>query len=378
MNRTMNTSNLITASNHSDLSIDFINRYVTAWFLPCVLFVGVSGNLLCLVVLIKKSPFPRDVQNWFVVFCIAEIYVLLTSGVDFYLFMVLDIRLREMSEWACKLTTGLYYTGFFMVCWTQTAISMLRAYATAKPMKRGIIVTNFRTDMALILLFIVIVLFCALSAICLIHYSPPQVEGNSTDDQAYYSPCYSDEAFVVIDYIFKDVIPFLLMFCSSLVVITGLRQAMARYQISQYQRRMTMTLLGMNFTYVLANPTFNTYNMLYVKHVIQHSNEEYLRTVTILSLLTYLDFATNWLFFFMLGKRFRKYLRIAFQTAPLCGAGSSAYHNPAHRHLPLHTLRSYDSHVRHSKRLREVRSPSPRLEGSLEERPMCATNSTKD
>lgn len=367
MNLTQNKNNFSDPSNSSDVSLDFINRYVTTWFLPCVLFVGVSGNFLCLVVLIKKSPFPRDVQNWFVVFCIAEIYVLLTSGVDFYLFVVLDIRLREMSEWMCKLTTGAYYIGFFMVCWTQTAISMLRAYATAKPMKRGIIVTNFRTDMALAMLFTSIVLFCAVSAITLIHYGPYTSQGNSTED--VFVQCYPDEAFVVMDYIFKDVIPFLLMFSSSLVVISGLRQAMARYQISQYQRRMTMTLLGMNFTYVLANPTFNTYNMLYVKHVIQHNEREYLLTMTILSLLTYLEFATNWLFFFMLGKRFRKYLRIAFATAPLCGAGTSAYGaHTTHRHVPLHTLRTYESHARQSKRLREVRSPSPRIEASHEER----------
>lgn len=281
--------------------------YFLSWFFPVLLVFGVGGNTTCLLVLIKRKPFPADVLQWFTAFSITQLFVLVTAGVDHYISSVFQISLRNKGPVICRLVIFITYVGYFSVCWTQTGISVLRAYATMFPMRRNAGVSRRKTIVPMLIVFVSGVCITSACTISTIY------ERRLTNDSQDVSICYGSDTFVLIDFVAKDAISFILIFSSSILIIYNFRKAMSRYNISQYQRRTTLTLLGMNVTYFVSEPLFNLYIILAGSGVILHRPEEYKFTQSILQFLTYVDLSTNWLFFFVLGRRFRKYLGITLR-----------------------------------------------------------------
>lgn len=289
------------------IALEILRNQITPWFFPILVLYGLIGNSLCLVVLTRKRPFPPDIQGWFTAFCISEIFALITSGMDFYLVSTFNIELRTYSAVTCHIGTIIIYVGYFMVCWIQTGISVLRAYAMLNPIRKGFNITWQRSRM----LFVIVLFFgAALYSIAtpiLIQYE--QLNASSFTKTS----CYETKIFVFVDYIIKDVLSFVLIFISSILVVYGLRNCMKKYKVSQYQKKTTVTLLAMNVTYFISQPLYNTYVILRAEGIIVNSQKAYELTLTILLYLTYIDISTNWMFFFLLGRRFRRFMQLSLR-----------------------------------------------------------------
>ena len=248
---------------------NWLNQYITSWYLPLLVILGVTGYAVCLLVVVKRQSFSRDVQNWIVAMCLTFIYVLLLSGLlDYYVMAMSGVYLPGLNRYVCHILLTANNMGFFMTAWVQTGTSVLRAYATISPLRSKVVVTRFRSNCALCIVCSACLLLAIVNGTHFVSYDQEiaaesikkrhwndsyaqlnstlknNLTENTTTPLMYYQ-CNVKESLIYVEFVARDVLPFIIMTISSGVVILGLRRA-SKYgkRRSLRQRRTTVMLLG--------------------------------------------------------------------------------------------------------------------------------------
>lgn len=334
----------ITISKY-EVRLIFFYRYIVSWLVPVILFVGCIGTSLCIVILLKSMKKRAKIWSWFLALSTNDIISLTLGLASLYinkLYFISDRAvpiyddLRSSNIMVCHLfSTALYFT-LFLSSWLQVGISIIRALSITYPL---FIKTRFTTHAAKRALFTLIFVSLTFSLILVNTTVNYQKVYRRKTNISHAHRCMlvskSDEIFYLVSLLFKVIIPITLLLISSVIMWKSLStqytrdipfsasikilnlatpQHLERLRRNSINRNLSLTLLGMNLTFLLSNLPFEIFKVInrnYDNSQIKVSDIDDFVTLRILdkflNITLYLNQATNWLFYFLLGKSFRQH-----------------------------------------------------------------------
>lgn len=111
-------------------------------FLGFVIFVGILGNLLTLVVMRQKSMRRSSVAVFLSALAVFDSLVLIQMLLNRWLFAVAGIEFQGISHTACKLTYLLFHTSFTLSSWLQMFVAGEGFIVVSSPLKAKVICTR--------------------------------------------------------------------------------------------------------------------------------------------------------------------------------------------------------------------------------------------
>nr|ANO39067.1 GCR103 [Schmidtea mediterranea] len=328
-----------------EIRLIYFYHYVVSWLVPVILLFGCSGTSICIVVLVKTAKRRAKIWSWFLVLSTNDIISLILGLTSLYLnkLYLITNRASSISEdfrssniFVCHfLSTGLYFT-LFLSSWMQVGISVIRTISISCPL---FIKTRFTASVArkaLVIHISITLLFSIILVNSTLIYDEVYSGNFSRGFRCKLSNKY-DDLFYFVSLVFKVIIPTLILILSSIIIWRNLSSQYDSRdfnntdsikftnsdtpQHSEHSRRisinrnLSLTLLGMNLTFLLSNLPFEIFKVInrnfnINKIKLPKDFEDFL-TMRILdksfNISVYFNQATNWMFYFLLGKSFRTF-----------------------------------------------------------------------
>lgn len=206
---------------------DYLDPRFPSFITVLVLIIGLFGNFLSILVFSQKSMKKNSTFIYLGFLCYIDIFVLIFGLGDIVLITYFNFVLRNQLIITCRIHTFLTYSFTHLSSFILASVSVDRAIATNFISFAKYYCTQKTAHR-------IIFLLCLLSAIINLHsliflgYDEPQDNAlNSTNDTTYYCASLSgtlydnfmNPYFQWIDLIFYAILPFIVMFLSSIFII---------------------------------------------------------------------------------------------------------------------------------------------------------------
>ena len=152
---------LTNSANTTDIDVgDFtankIGHFIWVYVSPLLLLVGVVGNTLSVLVLLRKALRSSTTMFYLIFLSVGDILTLYTGLLRYWISNAFDIDVRNISDTGCKIHTFLVYLSLDFTVWVLVSVTVDRCLSVSMPFRTKRICTIWRSK--LIVIFIVFVL----------------------------------------------------------------------------------------------------------------------------------------------------------------------------------------------------------------------------
>lgn len=298
---------------------------------PFLLALGTVGGIMILITMGRKSIRMTSSCDYFRALAVVDILVLYIGLMRYWLRALINVDIRKLSNWSCKLHYFSVYSLTHYSAWILVAVSIERFISVCFPFKARLTCTQLSSRITLTVLLVAIFGFNA-------HFFWTRGErvrtfGNVTS----YSPCkvtspiyydFDDYIWPWIDFSLLSFVPAIVMIICSLSIVAkiylanrgrvaDLQSGAANRQISNPKMTtMTAMLLMTNTVFLLLTSPVVIFIIL-DRNWRKTDNSEHTEAVLYLAsscviLISYLNHAINFVLYCICGPRFRRELKAMF------------------------------------------------------------------
>ena len=327
--------------NYTELVESKIAEGFWTYMSPCILVIGLVGNILVFVVLSKSSMRQTTTSLYLRFLAVVDILVLYTGLLRHWVIEITDYDVRTFSSAACTMHVWATYTTTYISAWLLVAVTMERSGVVWFPHRAR---SLFTKRLTLIVILAIITFMTILNC----HYFYGLGDYLLTvDNQTVVVPCdnsidsYHDferNVWPWVDFCIYSVIPSSIMIiCNVSIVykvvssdrnsvlhghnsnenVANSSSSVSRRSQTSY---LTATLVATSTTYVLCTTPFciyviysNVFHFYEAQDIYAIAIEELV--LSVVNMLQYINNAINFILYCVCGQRFRDELR-----ALVCGA----------------------------------------------------------
>ena len=145
-----------TGENLTDYLQYKIADYIWIYVSPVLLLVGTFGNILSILVLLRKSMRSSTTMFYLTALSFGDLFTLYTGLLRYWIAAFKDVDVRNESDAGCKIHTFLVYFSLDFTVWILVAVTLDRCLCVSLPFKARRICSLKRSRM------VVIIIICAL------------------------------------------------------------------------------------------------------------------------------------------------------------------------------------------------------------------------
>ncbi|XP_061164237.1 putative G-protein coupled receptor F59B2.13 [Saccostrea echinata] len=299
--------------------LEEIGEYLWRILSPVIFIVGITGNIIIIIVL-KKMNFKRKPPYMFLfVLSLFDMTVLCVGLSQYWVQNTFHFNLRLTGQAGCKISLFVIYWSMQCSSWILVCVVFERFLKIRFPLRYMRIVT-IRKCVCLIILVMVI-----LSGIDmhLLITNGIKTDGNETEctslNKRYLQ--YDEYVFIWIDFTFLSALPFLLMISMNVVMIRVLRQSRqfrrntvqnstTTNRMNRFDRRLTIMLLVTSIYFLSTTAPIAVY---FIVDSYVDVKSKYMQAVKDLIwasfyLFQFTNYAMNFILYNLSNQRFRKKL----------------------------------------------------------------------
>ncbi|KAL4232957.1 hypothetical protein ACF0H5_007645 [Mactra antiquata] len=297
---------------------------ITGVILSPIILLGVLGNLFSLLVWIKGRRRKTSTARYLSVLAIADITVLLTAALDFWISYVIQIDVKAMGTFPCKFLSFMAFWAPCFSAWILMAVTVERAMSVWIPHRINVVcrpvtalIVSACMGFLLMLLFLPILIGVDIATF----YMSTSIWTECTArSNSFYGQNISE--WFYIDLFFFFFIPFLIMIISNSLILTkvvclanrrnsslharGQNRPMGKNQ--KMLKTVTRRIVILSLVYISCNLPLGVLNVILMSpNADEIINPEYVQTFRInFHILMYLNNGVNFLLYCMIGSGFRK------------------------------------------------------------------------
>lgn len=313
-----NSSRRITQNVTSDaFPYELVSKELWVYLAPIFLIIGLLGNT-CVFLVLKTMQFQnKSTLLYFFLLALSDTVVLLAGLPYYWILETFGINLRAQSNGACKVLIFLTYFSMHTSSWFLVAVSIERFVVIKLPLRTSSLVTIKRSRC---LAAIIVVLFFFVDGYLLFtqHVQDGSCGSFPDDGFLYY---FDESVFVWIDFCLLSAIPAAIMVTCNVSITLELRQQVRQQhtlrppsQLSQSAPRahissLTRMLLAANVMFLFTTLPISVYFIVDTFLAFKEEDELVQARMdlawSIVYLIQYLNYTTNFYIYVARGKRFR-------------------------------------------------------------------------
>ena len=316
VNGTISADNSTSANEMGDYYIEKdIAWYSYVVFWPVLFLVGVFGNTLSIMILLRKSVWNNSAM--FLIFlAVSDTLVLTTGGLRWWTLYVTGFDMGHVSTAWCRFLWFLLYLSADMSSWCVAAVSIQRCICVYFPVQAKWVCTSKKALLASVSL---IAIFIAINSPILFNFA---VYANSKGQrlcqvlpqyQAFFSKVFS-----WIDFTSVFLVPMALLIITNTLIVKRLFGSETTLGgSSQNSRAITMTRISVSISvcfFVFGLPI--VVYLIVEPYVLDHASEHVVARVKLAFMIVRLVFmcnnSINFILYCVTGRRFRQEFRIIF------------------------------------------------------------------
>lgn len=284
---------------------------------PILLLVGTVGNIVSLLVLLRKNMRKRSTYNYLAILSIADTCVLYFGLLQYYLEEGYGYTI--VSSWGCKLLHMIKFTVTDYSVWLIIAVTVERYIATVYPLHTAVMCTQKRAALVMSAMLIMLMIINS-------HFLFSVKSVTIAIDGDIYTQCRGldmYDAFITniwpfIDAVIYSVVPFIIIVVLNTVIIVkvkkthkyimGVGSAPPREMVCDI--RLTTMLLLISFVFLITTVPVNV-TMIMISFIEQTdlcfaARTKVIKTCTIM--LMYTNHSINVFLYLLAGRKFRREL----------------------------------------------------------------------
>lgn len=317
------------------IAFDAVKNYFLSWFLLLVNVMSLGGSGLCICVIIRYKVFTRSTRIWFLALAVSDIMTILVATFDFYLSLIFVNSHRSWMGYLGFFGCQIRYGAIVAVSWTgnmlQAGFSIERSISIISPFHARTLLKQSRSKMVIILLTVT-------SLTSGFFVNMVSMEFNITNRECHRKE-YTEGLVSItklvyyLDLIIFRTIPILIIIIGSFTIAILMKHRARQLQHSRHSNRRTSSestnkeknssrresqaftlLLLMNFIALITNPLFLLFELIdgegsEQKESGKLSGDKCLSVIltTIFNCLMYTNSFTNWIFYIVIGTRFKRF-----------------------------------------------------------------------
>jgi hypothetical protein len=333
-----------------------------AIIIPTSLLLGLTGNLLTICVMNKKSFSKLQARFFLIALAFADTTVILTQPFHkSYIIKLFGRDFRAISNSGCKIYFWFFRTGKMMSSWFVVCLCVERFAAIMYPFKVKLLFTKRRCQLAVCVLFLVLGVFNAGWS-----YSTNILENGLCSAEAIDQTNSSDVLkyrillFIAFGFIALGPVG-ILVTLTPIIIVTIRRGIRKRQQLTKSCRndtqatRATTMLMAVIIAFILlATPYTIFHNVSFFKRKALHEDNSKLYQIAraIVQLLDLLNYTINFFLYVFTSRQFRDGVVSLFKSGkghrPSMGSqseGTSSASTRADKQVPKRGIRSITNTV---------------------------------
>lgn len=217
-----------TFGNESQLSVSDFPDYRAAiviwkWASPVLIVVGTLGNTASIIVLTRRSFRNSTCMFYLTVLSCADLLVLYTGLLRFWIRSAFSVDIRTLSIWSCKVHVFLVYFAMDLSSWVLMTVTLDRCILVCFPFRSRLFTTMKRAPYILTTLVLLLVLVNS-------HFfATVTVQNNNCT----YESRLTMVVWPWIDLVVCNLIPFLVMLFCSLLISRKILQTNKRVSVQR-------------------------------------------------------------------------------------------------------------------------------------------------
>ena len=217
-----------TFGNESQLSVSDFPDYRAAiviwkWASPVLIVVGTLGNTASIIVLTRRSFRNSTCMFYLTVLSCADLLVLYTGLLRFWIRSAFSVDIRTLSIWSCKVHVFLVYFAMDLSSWVLMTVTLDRCILVCFPFRSRLFTTMKRAPYILTTLVLLLVLVNS-------HFfATVTVQNNNCT----YESRLTMMVWPWIDLVVCNLIPFLVMLFCSLLISRKILQTNKRVSVQR-------------------------------------------------------------------------------------------------------------------------------------------------
>ncbi|XP_064609979.1 neuromedin-U receptor 1-like [Liolophura sinensis] len=297
---------------------DRLSKQLWQYLAPIFLIIGLLGNA-CVFLVLKTMQFQKkSTLLYFFLLALSDTVVLLVGLPYYWILETFEINLRAQSNAGCKILMFLTYFSMHTSSWILVAVSIERFVIIKLPLKSSSIVTVKRSRYSATI--IVVLLFFVDGYLIFTQHVQDGSCGSFPDDGFLY---YFDEnVFVWVDFCLLSAIPAAIMATCNVSITLELRQSVKQQTMltrSSQQSQpthhghissLTRMLLAANIMFLFTTLPISVYfivdTFLELKQKDPLVKARMDLAWSIVYLIQYLNYTTNFYIYVARGNRFRQ------------------------------------------------------------------------
>lgn len=217
-----------TFGNESQLSVSDFPDYRAAiviwkWASPVLIVVGTLGNTASIIVLTRRSFRNSTCMFYLTVLSCADLLVLYTGLLRFWIRSAFSVDIRTLSIWSCKVHVFLVYFAMDLSSWVLMTVTLDRCILVCFPFRSRLFTTMKRAPYILTTLVLLLVLVNS-------HFFATVTVQNN---HCTYKSRLSMVVWPWIDLVVCNLIPFLVMLFCSLLISRKILQTNKRVSVQR-------------------------------------------------------------------------------------------------------------------------------------------------
>lgn len=217
-----------TFGNESQLSVSDFPDYRAAiviwkWASPVLIVVGTLGNTASIIVLTRRSFRNSTCMFYLTVLSCADLLVLYTGLLRFWIRSAFSVDIRTLSIWSCKVHVFLVYFAMDLSSWVLMTVTLDRCILVCFPFRSRLFTTMKRAPYILTTLVLLLVLVNS-------HFFATVTVQNN---HCTYESRLTMMVWPWIDLVVCNLIPFLVMLFCSLLISRKILQTNKRVSVQR-------------------------------------------------------------------------------------------------------------------------------------------------
>ncbi|KAK3611139.1 hypothetical protein CHS0354_014883 [Potamilus streckersoni] len=352
--------NISTPDSSEDL--EEAGKWLWKIFSVVFLLLGLTGNLLTILVFRKIGVSKRPTLIFLFVLAITDSVVLVTGLSRYWILNTFELDIRTLSDVGCKINLFVIYLSMQYSSWILVFVCIERVIKTYFPLQFIRIVTYRRVYASLIILFFV------LSGVDLHFFWTNGINNFTNESCDSLTPKdrnFDEFVFVYIDFAFLSATPFVIMFICNVLLVRTLRRIqrgrasmMHNVMFRRTQRvsvKLTKMLLVNTFYFLISTVPVSVYFIVdsYRRHQYEAEGDTYSIAIldlvgTITYLMQYSNYSVNFYLYSMVNDKFWNKLKI------VCGC----YKGIKRHFIAIYTTNSKTTTPNSSSRTTETKAES--------------------
>ncbi|KAK6180005.1 hypothetical protein SNE40_012230 [Patella caerulea] len=335
-NPLMNMSNLTDNSSSwiqlksspplADLLKDFYEYQLALnlviWLFPLIIIGGTIGNLLSLVVMLRREMRQTSTCFYLATLAITDTSVLYISAFKTWIRILTGFELLHVSNAACKGIMFLVYFCNHFSAWIIVAVTIERFLAVWFPLKAGTMCSVSRAKFGT---FVIASVFILVNSHLFWTAELVSTTSSMSSDHlmciGYVYKTFVCKVFAWINLMLYTFLPFIVLLIFNILIIINLlkhRQVLTStmtkddQQTRNNHRKLAITLLTISFVWIITTMPFTCHALLKPKSQSYHDIAVNFLTKFICYCLFYTNHSINFCLYCITGQRFRHEMKKLF------------------------------------------------------------------